>query len=161
MPPKEYGNLEDMLEVASRENPKINAYLAQVRTMRANHELTKAAYQPSLDLETGPAYSDREGPGSQWVSSFDIMGVMRWNVFSSGADVAADNAAAARSGRPRDRDSNYSGRAFASDERYLDAVSRSERAAEILRRSDGLQPADPGCLSGAVQSWGTQSAGCS
>ena len=96
MPPKEYGNLEDMLEVASRENPKINAYLAQVRTMRANHELTKAAYQPSLDLETGPAYSDREGPGSQWVSSFDIMGVMRWNVFSSGADVAADKAAAAR-----------------------------------------------------------------
>lgn len=85
-----------VLEVAERSNPKLEAYIQDIKAARGDEELTHSAYQPAINFEAGPNYTDRGGKGSQWTYSFDIMGTVRWNIFNSGADVAETKAAQAR-----------------------------------------------------------------
>lgn len=85
-----------VLEVAEHSNPKLEAYIQDIKAARGDEELTHAAYQPTINFEAGPNYTDRGGKGSQWTYSFDIMGTLRWNIFNSGADVAETKAAQAR-----------------------------------------------------------------
>lgn len=85
-----------VLEEAKRSNPKLEAYIEDIKAAKGEQELTKAAYQPAINFEAGPNYTDRGGKGSQWTYSFDVMGTLRWNIFNSGADVAESKAAQAR-----------------------------------------------------------------
>ena len=96
MPDRLYPGTDPILEEAKNSNPKLSAYLNDIKASRANQELTTANFHPIINLEAGPNYSDRAGRGSNWVRSFDVMLTTRWNLFNSGADVAAYNAAGAR-----------------------------------------------------------------
>lgn len=91
-----FTNVAEVLQIAESDNPKIKAYLSDVKAAQGQKELADAAFHPTLNLEAGPNYSDRRGPGNQWVSSMDVMGVVRWNIFNSGADRAESKASAAR-----------------------------------------------------------------
>ena len=84
------------MEQAKTSNPKLAAYLQDIRATRASRELAEAAFSPTLNLEAGPSYTNYGGASNRWVSSFDVMGVVRWNIFNSGADVAETKAASAR-----------------------------------------------------------------
>lgn len=90
-----------VLEIAEAQNPKLIAYKADIRAASGNKELAESNFYPMINLEAGPNYSDRGGRNNQWTSSMDIMGVMRWNVFNSGADVASTRAASARERQAR------------------------------------------------------------
>lgn len=96
LPDPMYDGSEAAFEIARKMNPKVKAYLHDVRAAVGNKELAESAYSPTVNLEAGPNYSDREGPGNQWTSSFDVMGTVRWNLFNSGADAAENRAALAR-----------------------------------------------------------------
>ena len=63
---------------------------------KAVKEQARAAYSPSLNIEAGPSYSDRDGRHEMWTTDVGVSAVVRWNLFNSGADVAENKAAAAR-----------------------------------------------------------------
>ncbi len=89
---------EEILAIAKTTNPKVVAYLADVRTAQANKELSESAYHPVINLEAGPSYSDYgyNQFGESWSAGVDVLGTMTWNIFNSGADKAATEASAAR-----------------------------------------------------------------
>ena len=96
MPPQLYTASQAVLEKAKKSNPKLAAYLQDIRASRAERELADSAFSPALNLEAGPNYTNLGGASDRWVYSFDVMGVVRWNIFNSGADVAERRAASAR-----------------------------------------------------------------
>ena len=96
MPPHLFAAPQAVMELAKTSNPKLAAYLQDIRATRASRELAEAAFSPTLNLEAGPSYTNYGGSSDRWVSSFDVMGVVRWNIVNSGADVAATRAASAR-----------------------------------------------------------------
>jgi len=87
---------EDVFERAKQNNPKLLAYLADIRTAKGEQEVVNSAASPIVNLEAGPSYTDRGGADDRWTYQFDILGTVRWNIFNSGADAAANRAAHAR-----------------------------------------------------------------
>lgn len=102
-----FGDMDGVLEKARADNPKMKAYLADIKAARGNKELAQSAYHPKINLEVGPNYSDRSGRGSNWESSFDIMATMRWNLFNSGADKAEVEASESRIRQSRETVYNF------------------------------------------------------
>lgn len=96
MPPQLFGATQAVLDQAKKSNPKLAAYLQDIRASRGERELADSAFSPTLNLEAGPNYNNIGGASNRWVYSFDVMGVVRWNIFNSGADVAERRAASAR-----------------------------------------------------------------
>lgn len=96
MPGAMYGSAEEVYKEAEQGNPKVSAYLEDVKAARAKKEQARAAHLPYFGIEAGPSYSDRDGKDKLWTSEFDVSAVVRWNLFNSGADVAENKAAAAR-----------------------------------------------------------------
>ena len=96
VPADTYTDYDMIIQTAQKNNPKLKAYFADIKAARGEKELAHSAYHPKINLEAGPAYSDRGGPGNQWTSSLDAQLVMRWNIFNSGADKAETEAAESR-----------------------------------------------------------------
>lgn len=107
MPPQLFAAAQAVMEQAKKSNPKLAAYLQDIRASRGERELADAAFSPTLNLEAGPNYSNLGGSSNRWVYSFDVMGVVRWNVFNSGADLAERRAASARMRQSRQVMYNY------------------------------------------------------
>ncbi len=84
------------IQMAEKHNPKLAAYLQDIRAAKGEKELAQSAMYPTFQLEAGPEYSDRGGDRDRWLYSFDVLATVRWNVFNSGADVAGIRAASAR-----------------------------------------------------------------
>ena len=95
-PSVSYPSIGAAVEEAKATNPKLLAYSEDVKAAVGNKELADSAMHPTVNIEAGPNYSDRRGPGSNWVRSVDVAGVVRWNLFNSGADQAEVRAASAR-----------------------------------------------------------------
>ncbi len=97
-PLKMFTTPEEVLALAKVNNPKVIAYLEDVVTAQAEKELGDAVFHPTFNIEAGPSYSNNgyQYAGEEWNASFDVLGTMRWNIYNSGADVAASKAAAAR-----------------------------------------------------------------
>jgi adhesin transport system outer membrane protein len=94
---RDYKDAAEVFALAEQKNPRLAAYLNEIRVRRAEHDTARAAYLPVLNFEAGPNYSNRGRNGDEnYTSSFDMLGVVRWNVFNSGADAAAREASAAR-----------------------------------------------------------------
>jgi len=96
MPDTMYTSADDVLKDARKFNPKVKAYMEDIKAAQARKEGTRAAYSPVINLEAGPSYSDRDNKRQMRTADFDVAAVMRWNIFNSGADVAANKAAASR-----------------------------------------------------------------
>lgn len=96
MPSGMFQSTEDVLKAAQKNNPKVAAYLEDVKAATAVREQVRSAYSPSLSIEAGPSYSDRDGKSELWTAEVGVAAVVRWNLFNSGADVAESKAAAAR-----------------------------------------------------------------
>lgn len=91
-----YTGPAEALLVAQKHNPKILSHLAEIQQAKGEKERTESALYPSFSIEASPYYESRGGGGDQWSSNIDVMAVMRWNIFNSGADIAATKAAEAR-----------------------------------------------------------------
>lgn len=96
MPPVAYENPRVILETAETNNPKIKAYASDVKARKGELELARSAFYPSISVEGGPSYSNRGGDDNRWSYGVDAVGVVRWNLFNSGADTQAKKAQAAR-----------------------------------------------------------------
>ena len=96
MPPDLFENPAMVFEMARKYNPKVAAYMEDIRTARAGRELAESAFYPVFNLEVGPTYSERGGGHDRWTYSFDVLATVRWNLFNSGADLAEWKAASAR-----------------------------------------------------------------
>lgn len=96
MPPETFSGPGKVIELAEKHNPKILAYIQDIRTATGDKELAESTFYPTINAEVGPTYTDRGGSYDRWVYNFDAVATMRWNVFNSGADVAERKAAMAR-----------------------------------------------------------------
>lgn len=96
MPAGMYANAEEVLKEAQKFNPKVSAYLEDINAASARKEQSASAYQPNIAIEAGPSYSNRDNERELETFEFDVAAVVRWNLFNSGADVAANKASAAR-----------------------------------------------------------------
>lgn len=96
LPGKMFTGPDEVLKAAQKGNPKVAAYLEDVKAATAVREQVRSAYSPSLSIEAGPSYSDRDGKSELWTAEVGVAAVVRWNLFNSGADVAESKAAAAR-----------------------------------------------------------------
>ena len=96
MPPDVFTSTDMIYALAQKSNPKLAAYLQDIRAARARRELADAAFYPTFNLEAGPSYTDRGGSSDRWIYSFDVLGTMRWNIFNSGWDYAERKASSAR-----------------------------------------------------------------
>ncbi len=96
MPPELFKGPGAVYELAEKYNPKLAAYLQDIRAARGEKELAESTFYPTFNAEVGPSYTDRGGSYDRWVYNFDAVATMRWNVFNSGADVAETKAAQAR-----------------------------------------------------------------
>ncbi len=108
-PLKMFATPEEVLALAKVNNPKIIAYLEDVTTAQAEKELTDSAFHPTINIETGPSFSNNgyEYAGKEYTASYDLLGTVRWNLFNSGADVAASKASAARVRQARQTAYNF------------------------------------------------------
>ncbi|MDR2745796.1 MAG: TolC family protein [Desulfovibrio sp.] len=98
MPPQIFENPESVFLLAEKGNPKLAAYLQDIRALVGDKELAESAFYPTINLEAGPNYSNRGvyDENERWIFSFDVLGTVRWNIFNSGADWAERKAALAR-----------------------------------------------------------------
>lgn len=96
MPPEIFSGPGRVFKLAEKHNPKILAYIQDVRTAVGDKELAESTFYPTINAEVGPTYSDRGGSYDRWVYNFDAVATMRWNIFNSGADLAERKAAMAR-----------------------------------------------------------------
>ncbi len=96
MPPETFSGPEPVFEMAEEYNPKLLAYMQDIRALQADKQLAESTFYPTFNAEVGPSYTDRGGAYDRWVYSFDVVATMRWNIFNSGADVAETKAASAR-----------------------------------------------------------------
>lgn len=96
MPSETFTGPDPVFELAEKHNPKLAAYLQDIRAAQADRQLAESTFYPTFNAEVGPTYSDRGGAYDRWVYSFDAVATMRWNLFNSGADVAETRAASAR-----------------------------------------------------------------
>ncbi len=91
-----YKNADEVLRDARKFNPKVSAFMEDVIAARARKEQANSSFGPSVAIEAGPSYSERDRISRMWTFEFGIAAVVRWNIFNSGADVAESKAAAAR-----------------------------------------------------------------
>lgn len=96
MPPLPFDNQQAVFEAAQKNNPKLKAYMEDTRALQADKQLAKSAFYPTINVEVGPSHSNRNRFDDRWTSTFEAVGTVRWNIFNSGADVAAVKAANAR-----------------------------------------------------------------
>lgn len=96
MPPLVFSGPKAVFDLAEKNNPKIHAYIEDIRALQADKELAESAFYPVINIETGPSHSNRNRYDDRWTSSFEALGTLRWNLFNSGADVAGVKAAKAR-----------------------------------------------------------------
>lgn len=96
MPPQVFDGPRPVFEMAEQHNPKLAAYMQDIRVLQADRQLAESAFYPTLNAEVGPTYSNRNRFDDRWTYSLDALGTMRWNIFNSGADVAERKAALAR-----------------------------------------------------------------
>ena len=96
MPAAMYESPEQVLDKAREGNPKMAAFKEDVQASRARKQQAKANYSPTIDIEAGPSYSDRDAKREMFTSEFGVAAVVRWNLFNSMADVNENKAAAAR-----------------------------------------------------------------
>ncbi len=86
-----------IIDRVERCNPKLMAYGADIRAAKHEVDVRKSNFWPKVNLEAGTYYYDQvEGSQSY---EYDTAAVVRarWNLFSGGSDVAARDAALARS----------------------------------------------------------------
>lgn len=107
MPPIVFDGPKPVLEMAEQYNPKIAAYMQDIRALQGDKQLAESAFYPTFNAEVGPSYSNRNRFDDRWTASLDAVGTMRWNIFNSGADVAEKKAASARIREARQTLYNY------------------------------------------------------
>lgn len=96
MPPMFFDGPKAILALAEKNNPKIAAYISDIRVLQADRELAESAFYPVFNVEVGPSHSNRNKFDDRWTSTFEALGTVRWNLFNSGADWAELKAAKAR-----------------------------------------------------------------
>jgi len=98
LPQDMFPDIKLVLSSAEVNNPKIKAFKDDIRIAEGRKELTKSAFQPVFNIEAGPTYSDtsQAKQTDQYEMSFDVRGVVSWNLYNSGADMASTRASAAQ-----------------------------------------------------------------
>jgi len=91
-----YANVDEVLKEARKMNPKVAAFLEDVKAASARKEQAASAFTPWIGVEAGPSYSNRDNKRPLETYEFGVAAVVRWNLFNSGADQAATKAAMAR-----------------------------------------------------------------
>ena len=59
VPEPMYTGYDAVIEVADKNNPKLKAYMSDIKAARGEKELAESAYHPKINFEVGPSYSDR------------------------------------------------------------------------------------------------------
>lgn len=96
MAPQLFEGPKAVFDLAEQNNPKVHAYMQDIKALQADKQLANSAYYPTINLEVGPTHSNRNRYDDRWTSTFDVVGTFRWNIFNSGMDYQEVKAASAR-----------------------------------------------------------------
>lgn len=86
MPPEIFSGPGRVFKLAEKHNPKILAYIQDVRTAVGDKELAESTFYPTINAEVGPTYSDRGGSYDRWVYNFDAVAQCA-GIFSTAARI--------------------------------------------------------------------------
>lgn len=96
MPPVLFEGPKQVLDFAEKNNPKIHAWIEDIRALQADKQLAESEFYPNINVQVGPTHTNRNRWDDRWTSTFEVVGNLRWNIFNSGMDVSAVKAAKAR-----------------------------------------------------------------
>lgn len=91
-----YTGYDAVMEVADKNNPKLKAYMSDIKAARGERNWPNPPTIPKSILKSAPPTPTAAAPAAQWTSGVDAGLVMRWNLFNSGADKAGTEAAESR-----------------------------------------------------------------
>lgn len=136
--PTPYASVDAVMEEAKTANPKLAAYLQDINAAQGQRELAQSAYYPNVNIEAGPNYQQRGDKEKTWTYNFDVMGVVRWNVFNSGADKAADEAASARVRQSRQTMYNFHDELRLEVQKNWTAIEAAQKQYRFWTKSEEL-----------------------
>lgn len=96
LPPDTFKGPKEVVDIAEKNNPKLAAYMQDIRTRQADKQLATSSMMPTFNIQVGPTYSNRNSYDDRWSFNMDAMGTVTWNIFNSGADAQAIKASNAR-----------------------------------------------------------------
>lgn len=92
--------LDDAVALALRQNPAVAAADAEEEARSSEITQARAGYYPRLDLEVSAAH-DRDAGVADRTKDYRAMAVVRWNLYSGGADLARERRASGRQAAAR------------------------------------------------------------
>jgi adhesin transport system outer membrane protein len=95
-PSRVYPGLDEALEACLNNNKRIQSAMHEVASASGEKDMAKSRFYPSINLEAGPSWSERDGYHSGRVTDVGISLRMRWDLLSGGEDVANVALAGAR-----------------------------------------------------------------
>ena len=95
-PGKVYARLEEAFQASLNGNRRIQAAIQEVVAAGGEKDMAKSRFYPSINLEAGPSWHDRDNRGYGWVTDMGVGLRMRWDILSGGEDVANVAMAGAR-----------------------------------------------------------------
>ena len=96
LPSLVYTRLDDVRDDSVRNNARLQAELANIKSALGERDYTRSNFSPRVSVDGGPAYTDwgRKGDNHQW--TWNAMLNLNWDIYSGGADMAAYRSASAK-----------------------------------------------------------------
>ena len=95
-PPRVYASPEEALKTCLAKNKRIQSAISEVAAAGGEKDMAKSRFYPSINLEAGPSWYERNGYHSGRVAELGVGLRMRWDLLSGGEDVANVAMAGAR-----------------------------------------------------------------
>ena len=97
-PTKSYGSVDEVFQACLAGNKRIQSAIAEVEMAKGEKDMAKSRFYPSINLEAGPSWYNRDGRRYDRSRVTDVsVGLrLRWDLLSGGEDVANVAIAGAR-----------------------------------------------------------------
>ena len=95
-PAKAYSSLDEAREFCLSGNKRIQSAMYEVTMASGEREMAKSRFYPSVNLEVGPSWSNRDSYSNSMISEVSAGLRLKWDLLSGGEDVANVAMAGAR-----------------------------------------------------------------
>ena len=95
-PGKAYASLDEAREICLAGNKRIQSAMHEVAMASGEKDMAKSRFYPSINLEAGPSWHNRDSYTNSMVSEMSVGLRLKWDLLSGGEDVANVAMAGAR-----------------------------------------------------------------
>ena len=87
-PPKTFASQDAVLEACLNGNTRVKAAMSEVEAASGEKEMARSSFFPSVNLEAGPSWWNRESSHNSRISEVNVGVRLKWDLLNGGADVA-------------------------------------------------------------------------